>query len=130
MIRAVLDTNILVSAFWSKDGNAARILRLFFDSKLLLIYSREILNEYKVVLGRPVFQFSRAKIGEIVNQIHKYGVCVEPPESNVAFTDESDRKFYDAAKTYRAVLVTGNQKHYPNSPFIKTAADFLTEYDK
>ncbi len=130
MIRVVLDTNILVSAFWSKSGNAARILGMFLDNKILLIYSPEILAEYKFVLNRPAFQFSRVKIGEIINQIRKYGVPIQPETSDVPFTDESDRKFFDAARTYGATLITGNQKHFPPSPSIKSAAEFLAEYDR
>ncbi len=127
MIKVVLDTNILVSAFWSKSGKSAQILRMFIDDKLLLIYSRDILAEYKTVLNRPAFQFSRVKIGETINLIRKYGILVEPLESGLSFSDESDRKFYDAAKAYGATLITGNQKHYPPSPFIQTAAEFLAE---
>ncbi len=130
MIRVVLDTNILVSAFWSKSGNAARILSMFLDNKILLIYSPEILAEYKFVLNRPAFQFSRVKIGEIINQIRKYGVPIQPETSDVPFTDESDRKFFDAARTYGATLITGNQKHFPPSPLVKSAAEFLAEYDR
>ncbi len=127
MTKVVLDTNILVSAFWSQSGKSAQILRMFIDDKLLLIYSREILAEYKIVLNRPVFQFSRVKIDEAINQIRKYGILVEPPESDIPFSDESDRKFYDAARVYGATLITGNQKHYPSSPLVQTAAEFLAE---
>ncbi len=128
MTKAVIDTNILVSAFWSKHGNSAQILRMFIDDKLLIIYSKDILTEYKVVLNRPAFHFSRVKIGEIINQIRKYGILVDPPLSDIPFSDESDRKFYDAARAYNALLITGNQKHYPDSPFIVSAADFMADY--
>jgi putative PIN family toxin of toxin-antitoxin system len=130
MIRVVLDTNILVSAFWSKDGNAACIVRLFIEDKLVLIYSREILAEYKIVLSRPAFQFRRVKIGEIINHIRKYGILVNPSVSDIPFTDESDRKFFDAANTYSAILITGNQKHYPESPLVQSTAEFLAGYNR
>ncbi len=130
MIKVVLDTNIFVSAFWSKSGNAAQILRMFLDNRLLLIYSSDILIEYKIVLRRPAFQFRRVKIGEIINQLRKYGIPVDPPASDMPFSDGRDRKFYDAARMHNAVLITGNLRHYPASPLIKTAADFLAEYSK
>ena len=126
MIKAVLDTNILVSDFWSKNGNAAQVLRMFLDNRILLIYSPDILAEYKIVLSRPAFQFSRVKIGEIINQVRKYGISVDALASDIPFSDESDRKFYDAACMHNAFLITGNLKHYPDSPLIKTPADFLT----
>jgi putative PIN family toxin of toxin-antitoxin system len=36
-----------------------------------------------------------------------------------------NRKFFDAAKTCGAVLITGNKKHYPPEPFILSPAEFL-----
>jgi hypothetical protein len=38
--------------------------------------------------------------------------------------DESDRKFYDAAKACHAILITGNQKHFPKENFIVSPAEF------
>jgi putative PIN family toxin of toxin-antitoxin system len=127
MKRVVFDSNVLVSAFWTESGKAARVLRMFIEGKLLLIYSQDILTEYKTVLSRPKLQFKRVRIGELVNHIRKNGVNVNPPFSDIAFVDESDRKFYDAAKTYNAILITGNLKHYPNEPFIMTVSDFLED---
>jgi putative PIN family toxin of toxin-antitoxin system len=125
MTRVVLDTNFLISAFWTTDGNAARILKMFIHDKLQLIYSYEILAEYKVVLNRPKFHFERVKIGELVNKIRNSGVLADPKTSDIAFADESDRKFYDLAKTHGAELITGNLKHYPKEPFIKTPSEFI-----
>jgi hypothetical protein len=39
--------------------------------------------------------------------------------------DESDRVFYDVAKTAGAYLITGNTKHFPQEPFILTPAEFV-----
>jgi hypothetical protein len=57
-------------------------------------------------------------------------MLVAPLQSDIPLCDESDRKFYDAAKTCGAVLVTGNSKHYPVEveDFIKTPASFVKEY--
>ena len=43
----VLDTNVLVSALLSKTGNPAKILNKFLEGELTLVYSEEILKEYK-----------------------------------------------------------------------------------
>jgi len=43
---------------------------------------------------------------------------------SVVMPDESDRTFYDTAKTCGAVLVTGNMRHYPSESFIMTPAKF------
>jgi putative PIN family toxin of toxin-antitoxin system len=45
MIRVVVDTNVLMSGvFWS--GTPAQILSAWYEKKLRLVISPEILNEY------------------------------------------------------------------------------------
>jgi hypothetical protein len=39
--------------------------------------------------------------------------------------DESDRKFYDAAKKSESILVTGNVKHFPSVYFVMSPSAFL-----
>lgn len=128
MRKVVLDTNILVSAFWTENGAAADILRMFADRKILPCYSAQIMAEYKMVLNRPKFAFEKAKIGIFVNRIRADGLPVSVYPSVIAFTDETDRKFYDVAKSCGAMLITGNKRHFPDEPLIKTAAEFLAEY--
>jgi len=40
----------------------------------------------------------------------------------LSFNDESDRVFYEVAKSAGAYLVTGNAKHFPDEPFIISPA--------
>jgi len=129
MISVVLDTNILVSAFWTTSGNAARIIQMFAEEKIRLYYDPKIMTEYIKVLKRPKFAFSKVKIDEVLKSIRDEGMIIGVTPSKIAFTDESDRKFYDVAKACGGVLITGNLKHYPREPFIMTAAEFLqSEY--
>ena len=125
MIKVVLDTNILVSAFWTETGNAAKILQMFAEEKFLLYYDAKIMKEYITVLKRSKFAFSRVKIDELLKSIRDEGMVIAITPSNITFTDDSDRKFYDVAKACGAFLITGNLKHYPNDPLIMTAAEFL-----
>ncbi|MCL2603028.1 MAG: putative toxin-antitoxin system toxin component, PIN family [Defluviitaleaceae bacterium] len=127
MICAVLDTNILVSALWSHDGNPAKVIHLIPDGKIVPCYCEEILREYNAVLSRPRLSFSQHQIDELINNIRKYGKAVIPKKSAVPFTDESDRFFYDTALAGQAILITGNAKHYPTEPFIMTPVEFLTK---
>jgi len=60
-----------------------------------------------------------------LDAVECFGVLIEPAVSDTHLTDESDRKFYDAAKECSGVLVTGNLKHYPNEDFIMNPAGFL-----
>jgi len=125
IIDTVIDTNVLVSALWSKVGNPSKIAHLIPDGKIVPHFCDEILNEYKSVLSRPSFDFSYAEIEELLRQLVKYGKNVVVYKSNIPLPDESDRIFYDTAKTSEAILITGNTKHFPPEEFIMTPSEFL-----
>jgi putative PIN family toxin of toxin-antitoxin system len=125
-VSAVLDTNVIVSALFSSDGKPFSILDMAFKTEIALCYSRTILKEYEEVLYRPKFNFGLARILAVLDTIQCLGILVSPQPSTIYMSDETDRKFYDAAVESGAVLITGNLRHYPNEPFIISPADFLT----
>jgi putative PIN family toxin of toxin-antitoxin system len=121
----VLDTNILVSAMLTVGGNPSKILEMVLDEELSVYYSRSIMSEYEDVLFRPRFAFDAERVHFILDAIRESGVLLAPDPSGIQLPDESDRVFYDAAKSGGALLITGNLRHYPPEPFIVTAAGFL-----
>ena len=128
MLRVVIDTNIIVSALRSPDGNPAKILDLVTDRKLQVCFNIEILSEYIEVLGRPHFNFVEEDRDGFISGVKQFGLLIKPDTSDIHFPDEDDRSFYDTAKTSGAILITGNTKHYPSEPFIINAAEFLSLY--
>ena len=125
MRRVVLDTNILVSALWSKQGNPYKIVEMIFTNDITPHFNDEIIEEYYEVLFRAKLNFPENKVLSLLHEITKKGIFVKSVISDVLLIDESDRKFYDAAKTNEALLITGNLKHYPDEPFILTPHEFL-----
>ena len=125
--KVVLDTNVLISALWSKNGKPAQILTLILSDLLILCYSSEIFQEYQDVLARPhlAFHFKEARVEEIFEKIIGDGLSVVVKPSSIPFIDEDDRVFYDVAKACGAYLITGNSKHFPDEPFILSPSDFL-----
>jgi len=121
----VLDTNILVSALLSPDGNPAKIFRMFLTGALSLIFSADIFNEYQDVLYRPRLRISADDAEKVLAAIWRYGENIEPVSSGNVMIDEDDRVFYDTAKSAGAYLITGNMKHYPQEQFILTPTEFL-----
>ena len=109
----VIDTNVLVSAFWSKNGAPAQILALIQNGRLTPCYDSRILAEYRRILRRSKFDFSEWEIAGVLAQIESDGMSVVPCPLDVPFTDEDDRKFYEVAKHCDATLITGNLKHFP-----------------
>lgn len=125
----VLDTNILVSALWSADSKPAIILNGVLSRRFTACYDYRILDEYDTVLKRPKFGFEEWEIQSLLNHITYNGISiVADPLTDIPFTDESDRKFYEVAKFCHAPLITGNLKHYPRENGIVTVSDFYNMY--
>ena len=125
MHKVVLDTNILVSALWSKQGNPNKIVEMVFTNEIVPFFNSEIIEEYNEVLFRPKFNLPKDKLLNLLRELIINGVIAESVQSNILFTDDSDRKFYDMAKSNKAVLITGNLKHYPDEPLIMSPFEFL-----
>lgn len=51
-LNVIIDTNVFVSAFITNDtlSPTVKILDLFYDDKISLYYSEDIISEYKDVL--------------------------------------------------------------------------------
>jgi putative PIN family toxin of toxin-antitoxin system len=121
----ILDTNVLVSALWSRSGNAAQIVDKLLNKKFSLCYTREIFLEYQTVLFRPKLSFDQKEVAGLLRHISAGGLLLDVAPSSISLPDESDRKFYDAARACSAFLITGNKKHFPKESFIISPAEFL-----
>ena len=133
----VIDTNILVSALWSKDGNPALIVQKVLTQELAICYDYRIMSEYTDVLYRERFAFVPSEIAYILSTIEDNGISVVIDQdgqdesiiaNGVVWQDEDDRVFYEVAKYCDAILITGNKHHFPNESFIMTQVEFLAAY--
>lgn len=127
---AVIDTNVLVSALLSKHSDSATVLVVekIFDGKIVVLYSREVLAEYREVLGRPKFKFDPRVVDVLIAVVERNGISVEPRETGAVLADMKDLPFYEVVMEKRdngAYLVTGNIKHFPKEAFIVTPKEFL-----
>lgn len=110
--KIVIDTNIIVSALWNK-GKACDFITEVIRGKYQVFANREILDEYKNVLYRTKFHFRNSDIKFVLDWFDKNAIMIETIRSDVKMIDESDRVFYDLAKSCGAKLITGNIKHFP-----------------
>lgn len=124
---AVIDTNILVSSLWSKNGAPAKIMGMVLNGTLTPCYDYRILNEYREVLSRSKFGFSSYEINSLLDWVEFCGISVIPDTIDEPFNDEDDKKFYEVAKFCNAKLITGNIKHFPQDDLIVTVNEFLSE---
>ncbi len=127
MIRAVIDTNVLVSALISSAGNEALVLLAVQQGMIRPCISDPILQEYARVQARPKFAFPPDEIAHAMAIFHTNGENVTG-ESLLHSPDPSDTKFLQCADVAQAeFLVTGNRRHFPHSPYGPTYVVSATE---
>ncbi len=118
MLRAVYDTNIIVSGLLRKEGIPAFPLDLATQGHVKLILSQDILGEYEEVLLRPKFNFSQKLIKRLLQKLRARGKVVKPKTTVTVLGDIADNKFLECAISGKAkYLVTGNTRHFPFRAF-------------
>lgn len=128
MIYAVIDTNVFVAAFLSRHSDSAtvQVVNTLLKKGICPLYNQEIINEYQDVLHRDKFHFPSESINAIINTVQKFGISAERIASSEYFPDPKDVVFYEVALSKDdAYLVTGNKKHFPQTPIVVTPAEML-----
>jgi putative PIN family toxin of toxin-antitoxin system len=128
MIYAVIDTNVLVSAYITKNLTAAtsRVWAAVLQGIIIPVYSDEIIDEYTEVLHRKKFDIPEHLIKWAIDRVLMNGVHGERVPSKQNFPDPKDVVFYEVAISKKdAYLVTGNIKHFPNKPIVVTPTEMV-----
>ena len=128
MIYAVIDTNVLVSALITHNKQSAtiQVMEAMFANKIVPLYNEEIINEYEDVLHRAKFSFSESDINYYLETMKQAGIHSQRIASSEYFPDPKDVVFYEVALSKDdAYLVTGNKKHFPQSPIVVTPAEMM-----
>ena len=128
MIYAVIDTNVLVSAFITHNPEAAtaKVVRLLFDHGFVPMYDADIIAGYEEVLHREKFPILPDAASALISYIIENGFEASRADFAESMPDEDDRVFYEVSLSNEdSFLVTGNLKHYPTSPRVITPAAFI-----
>lgn len=107
-LRVLLDTNVLVSAFFW-DGNERAVLEACIDGEHDLGTSVFILNELGRVL-REKFEVSAGRVAGYIGQLVALAQVVDPdPHLDVIEEDPTDNRILEAALALQAdVIVSGD----------------------
>ena len=129
-VYAVIDTNVIVSAFLTRHSDSAtvKVLNAIADGFLIPLYNQEILKEYDEVLHRGKFCFVEERIQKLLAMIQRLGLHVNPSPTNEILPDMDDLVFYEVVMEKReddAYLVTGNLRHFPPRDYIVTPAEMM-----
>ena len=118
MIKAVYDTNVIVSALLSSEGIPAILVDLAIQQEIRLFLSEEIRQEYEGVLVRPKFGFSKKSVKRFIRLLKTKSKGVKPKSLGFTLKDPGDDKFLECALAAKAnYLVTGNTRHFPSPAY-------------
>jgi uncharacterized protein len=128
----VLDTNVVVSGILRPFGKPAMILRLVAAGRIRCAYDLRLLTEYRNVLDRPKFGFSKTQVNAFLAQMEEEGLLVAAGPLSTRLPDPDDEPFLEVALAARAeVLVTGNKRHFPRGEYggvkIDSPGEFLEQ---
>lgn len=126
---AVIDTNVLVSAFLKPSSVPGQIAKEMVDGSIIPLYNNEILAEYDDVLYRWKFRFDKREVQLLIDTIIKRGLPTDAGPVEEILPDPKDVVFYavtmEKRKTDDAYLVTGNAKHFPPVSYVVTPREML-----
>ena len=111
-MRAVLDTNILVSALISPAGHPAAIYDAWEDGKFTLLTCAEHLDELRATLQKPgVAELIKPhQAGRLVNQVRKLAEDIDPLPRVKRSPDPADDFLLALSEAGQAdYLVTGDK---------------------
>jgi uncharacterized protein len=121
MLRAVYDTNVIVSGVLKPESVLSSLVALAMDGRVRLCLSPPILAEYTEVLRRPKFRLEQAAVTRFLAELSRAALLVHPAELLAIAPDEADNRFLECAQESDAdYLVTGNLRHFPHPAFGRT----------
>ncbi len=133
MVRVVLDTNVLVSAFRNKGKSRSLLSGLMEKHEVVL--SSQILAELADVLSRDKFNVTNAQIDKFLSILVRYAVVVPVQSTSIILEDPDDDVILDTAFCGKAEYIVSGDKHllkivrYRNVEIL-SVNDFLQKIDK
>ena len=115
MFKAVIDTNLFVSALISKKGSPARLLQLWRERAFLVIISEQMLKEIQRVLQYPriknKYNLKDEQIAQAVDTIKKFAIILPDIISlDVVKEDPDDNKVLGCALAVKADYIVSGDK--------------------
>lgn len=118
-MKAVIDTNVLISGLISPNGMPARIIDLWLANKITVCVNSEIIEEYLTVLLRPKFRSvgSPQERYELISglvELENTKIVNSDLRLNVVTEDADDNVFVECAVEAQAEVIVSGDDHLLN----------------
>ncbi|HUT37174.1 MAG TPA: PIN domain-containing protein [Planctomycetota bacterium] len=114
-MKAVFDTNILVSALLTPGGTCDRAVRLAVRGALPCAVDSRLVAEYEHVLYGSAIPIPSEEVDELLDGMRARAEVVTAPPLGARLPHASDLPFLEVAHAAGAILVTGNVRHFPKN---------------
>jgi len=127
-VKAVFDTNILVSAFVFPGGRAEAALLRIIQEQDQLILSKPILDELLGILARK-FSRDAEELAHVALYLSELAIFVKPRRRLKVLSDEPDNRILECAMTGHAdAIVTGDKALLALGEYHKVQIMTLRDY--
>jgi len=110
-MKAILDTNVLISAYVFPGGKPEAVYRLALEGRLEIGTSRTLLAELGRVLGQK-FGWIPDRVEAAVAQMTRIAAVIEPSEVvHVVRADPADDRVLEAARAFDADVIVSGDRH-------------------
>jgi uncharacterized protein len=110
-MKAVSDTNVLISAHVFPGGKPEAVYRLALEARLEIGTTRTLLAEFGRVLGEK-FGWDSDRVEGAVAQMTRVATVVEPSEAvEVITADPADDRVLEAGRAFDADVIVSGDRH-------------------
>ena len=115
-MRAILDTNVLVSAVLSRESPPSAILQAWHEDRFQLVASAPLMNEFLEILDRPCIAnrlgWSADERRLFLDAFDKSAIVVAPDfELHIVDEDQDDNRVLEAAQAAKVDHVVSENRH-------------------
>jgi putative PIN family toxin of toxin-antitoxin system len=114
-MRAVVDTNVLVSGLLRPQGPPGAVVRQIIAQAIEPVVCQAIVAEYRAVLPRRRLRLRAGDIEELLGLIEAQALWVDIPqyEGRPPLPDPTDWPFIACAVAAGCPVITGNARDFP-----------------
>lgn len=110
-MKAVLDTNVLISAYVFPGGKPEAVYRLALEARVEIGTSRTLLAELGRVLEQK-FGWQPGRVETAVAQVARIATIVKPSEAvRFVSADPADDRVLEAARAFEADVIVSGDRH-------------------